>query len=259
MGPAEPGGRGARDVCCVAARSHGRNFDGGGSPVQRLARSLAASKWSLEESGRSLAAAARSSQGLYLAAQSELVRPANPGLALILALEAADRHPGTLAHEAVLAAMDANFEMRTLIGHSAAVTCLQVSPDGRTAVTGSDDRTARIWDLDSGRLRVTLDHDAELVAVRFTPDSRRVVTFSKATHGPSSTGQPTVRVWDTSTGRRLAEWSDAIVRSGVLVELNVSAAMDLSRDGRRLVVTSGGFPMIHPESSTWTVGWRASS
>jgi WD40 repeat protein len=199
-----------------------------------------------------LAAAARSSQGLYLAAQSELVRPSNPGLALALALEGAERHLSPIAHNAVLAAMEANDELRTLIGHGGKVTTTAVAPDGRTAVTGSDDRTVRLWDLDSGRVLATLVHDAPLVAVRFAPDGRRLVTFSSVYSGPegywtwehdrpSPTGAPTVRVWDTSTGRRLAEWSEAVAGKTVF-RLNPAGAMDLSRDGRRLIVTSGGFP-----------------
>ncbi len=198
------------------------------------------------------AAAARSSQGLYLAAQSELVRPSNPGLALVLALEGAARHPSPIAHNAVLAAMEANDELRTLIGHKGKVTSVAVAPYGRTAVTGSDDRTARLWNLDSGRLLATLDHDAQLVAVRFAPDGRRLVTFSSKYNGPGGsaimhdrpvpTGAPTVRVWDASTGRRLAEWSEAVAGQTRFLELNPSGALDLSRDGRRLVVTSGGIP-----------------
>jgi eukaryotic-like serine/threonine-protein kinase len=199
-----------------------------------------------------LAAAARSSQGLYLAAQSELVRPSNPGLALVLALEGAERHPSPIAYNAALAAIEANDELRTLIGRGSKVTMIAVAPDGRTAVTGSDDRIARLWDLDSGRMLATFDHDAPLVAVRFAPDGRRLVTFSSAYSDPAGgarstddrtppTGAPTVRVWDASTGRRLAEWSEA-VSGQTIFRLNLAGAMDLSRDGRRLVVTSGGFP-----------------
>jgi WD40 repeat protein/predicted Ser/Thr protein kinase len=208
-----------------------------------LARSATAS-------GRSAAASARSSQGLYLAAQSELVRPSNPGLALILALDAVERHPGPIAREAVLAALEANDELRTLIGHKGKVTTVAVAPDGRTAVTGSDDQTARLWDIDSGRLLATLDHDAPLVAVRFTPDGRRLVTFSSAyapdgglmfAGEPKPQGAPTVNVWEVSTGRRLAEWSEAVAGRKVF-QINPARAMDLSRDGQRLVVTSGGYP-----------------
>src|SRR5262249_5589358 len=114
----------------------------------------------LGASARSLAAAARSSQGLYLAAQSELVRRSDPGLARVLALEGADRHPSPIASNAALAAMDANDELRPLVGHEGPAMMVAVAPDGRIAVTGSADRTARLWDVDSGRVLATLDHDA---------------------------------------------------------------------------------------------------
>jgi eukaryotic-like serine/threonine-protein kinase len=197
-----------------------------------------------------LAAAARSSQGLYLAAQSELMRSSNPGLALVLALEGAERHPGLIANNAVLAAQEVNHELRTLIGHSGKVTMVAVAPDGRLAVTGSDDKTGRLWDLDTGRALATIAHDAQLIASRFTPDSQRLITFSSkyndaqttsSFHLPIAEGVPTVRVWATATGRRLAEWAEA-VKGSTIWRLNQSAAMDLSRDGRRVIVTSGGFP-----------------
>src|SRR6185312_3295746 len=149
-----------------------------------------------------------------LAAQSEIVRPTNPGLALMLALQGADRHPGVMANEAVLAAMDASFEMHTLIGHSGAVTCLQVSPGG-SAVTGSEDRTARLWDLKSGRELASFAHDASVLAVRLTPDSRRLVTLSWKPvdwKGPVNRGtnpfQAIVRLWDLTTRQILAAWTE---------------------------------------------------
>ncbi len=36
-------------------------------------------------------------------------------------------------------------------GHTRAIHCLVISPDGKLALTGSDDRTARVWEVDSGR------------------------------------------------------------------------------------------------------------
>src|SRR5262249_15241708 len=48
----------------------------------------------LASTARSLSTAVRSSQGLYLAAESELTRPFNPGLALAMAVEATELNPG---------------------------------------------------------------------------------------------------------------------------------------------------------------------
>ena len=42
-------------------------------------------------------------------------------------------------------------EVRLLAGHGKAVKSVAFSPDGRTALTGSDDRTARLWDTATGR------------------------------------------------------------------------------------------------------------
>src|SRR5689334_3040732 len=37
-----------------------------------------------------------------------------------------------------------------LEGHTSAVSALAVTPDGRRALSGSEDRTLRLWDLESG-------------------------------------------------------------------------------------------------------------
>jgi len=46
--------------------------------------------------------------------------------------------------------------LRTLRGHSHDVTCVAISPDGRLAVSGSRDKTLKVWDLSSGRELRTL-------------------------------------------------------------------------------------------------------
>ena len=171
----------------------------------------------------------------------ELVRASNPGLALVLAREGAERHPGPISNNAMLAALETCDELRTLVGHRETVTALDVAPDGHTAATGSEDRTARVWDLGSGQVIATLDHDAAVLAVRFTPDGRRLVTFSDASaiedERPTHAAPPTIRVWDAATGRKLAEVAEAVADK-VPWKPNPGCGIDVSRDGRRLVVTS---------------------
>ena len=41
--------------------------------------------------------------------------------------------------------------LRTLEGHSAGVCGVAVTPDGKRAVSASDDETLKVWDLDTGR------------------------------------------------------------------------------------------------------------
>jgi len=69
------------------------------------------------------------------------------------------------------------------------------SPDGLLIVTGSGDRSARVWDANTGGELVVLRSDDDVVYVGFSPDGSRIVTGSN---------DRTARVWDTATGRELA-------------------------------------------------------
>ena len=70
-----------------------------------------------------------------------------------------------------------------------------VTPDGRRAVSASDDKTLKVWDLESGRELRTLDgHSADVTGVAVTPDGRRAV---------SASWDKTLKVWDLESGREL--------------------------------------------------------
>jgi WD40 repeat protein len=65
------------------------------------------------------------------------------------------------------------------------------SPDGRRVVTVSD-KTARVWDADTGQaLTPPLRHENLVLQASFSADGRRVVTASL---------DSTPRVWDAATG-----------------------------------------------------------
>ena len=69
--------------------------------------------------------------------------------------------------------------MRTLKGHTSFVLSVCVTPDGLHVVTGSGDRTARVWLLADGSLVRTLEgHTGSVHSVCVTPDGQRVVTGS---------------------------------------------------------------------------------
>ena len=55
-------------------------------------------------------------------------------------------------------------------GHEDIISCAAVADDGSFVVTASDDKTARVWDLDTGACAGVLPHSAPLT-VRSWPDA----------------------------------------------------------------------------------------
>ena len=47
--------------------------------------------------------------------------------------------------------MNTGKEIRTLTGHSGAVLSVAISPDGKTIVSGSKDKTIKVWNLNTGK------------------------------------------------------------------------------------------------------------
>ncbi len=93
-------------------------------------------------------------------------------------------------------------------GHSGEVYALAVTPDGRQVVSGSQDKTLKVWDLEIGsELRTLSGHSGAVWAVAVTPDGRQVV---------SGSGDKTLKVWDLETGSELhtlsghSDWVNAV-------------------------------------------------
>ncbi len=85
--------------------------------------------------------------------------------------------------------------LTTLRGHGSWITAVAYSPDGRWIVTGSRDKTAKVWDAASGRELHTLKgHTAQIFSVAFSPDGQRIATGSY---------DLTAKVWETANGQEL--------------------------------------------------------
>jgi WD40 repeat protein len=63
-----------------------------------------------------------------------------------------------------------------LTGHTDAVNSVAYSPDGRWLVSGSDDRTIRMWAADTGELAAVHVLNTPVKAVCFSPDGRYLFT-----------------------------------------------------------------------------------
>jgi WD40 repeat protein len=108
--------------------------------------------------------------------------------------------------------------IRNLVGHSAGVTACAVTPDGRRVVSASEDKTLKVWDLETGRTLATLEgHTGKVSACAVTSDSRRVVSASL---------DRTLKIWDLESGRVLATLEG---HTGPVTGCAVTA------DGQRLV------------------------
>jgi predicted NACHT family NTPase len=91
--------------------------------------------------------------------------------------------------------------IRTFTGHTGGVTSVAISPDGRTALSGSGlirgSAEVKLWDIASGRrLRNFTGHAGPVRSVTISPDGRAALLSSR-----------TLKLWDIASGRELRSFT----------------------------------------------------
>jgi WD40 repeat protein/class 3 adenylate cyclase len=90
-------------------------------------------------------------------------------------------------------AMTLPFPHSVFTGHTDNITSAAYSPDGNYILTGSADKTARLWDAHSGEeVRQFTAHTDVVTDVAFSPDGTYIATAGK---------DERARLWDTQTGQ----------------------------------------------------------
>jgi len=91
--------------------------------------------------------------------------------------------------------LEAGWELRTFEGHESYVYSVCFSPNGRYALSGSDDEILKLWDVETGKcLRTFEGHKESVKSVCFSPDGRYAL---------SGSSDETLKLWNVKTGKCL--------------------------------------------------------
>ena len=131
--------------------------------------------------------------------------------------ESSASHIPTLPDQAVTAPTVTITRPFTYRGHSDHVKAVAWSPDGQHIVSGSNDKTAQVWNSSDGRVIFTYrGHSNNVDTVAWSPDGKRLA---------SGSDDKTVQVWNTNNGNAVFTYRGHI---------GTVWGVTWSRDGKRI-------------------------
>jgi WD40 repeat protein len=87
-------------------------------------------------------------------------------------------------------------------GHYAPVMSIDYSADGKFIITGSKDKTLKLWEVATGReIRTFTGHTKSVTGVKFSPDGSKVVSVSY---------DQFAIVWSVKTGNQIISFKDSL-------------------------------------------------
>src|SRR5690349_7208013 len=116
-------------------------------------------------------------------------------LALLLTARALQVQSPSLADVMFHPASCRNDQEQDFIGNTSEVFSVAFSLDGKYALTGSNDWTARLWNVQTGReVHRFKGHTGGVTSVAFSPDGNYLLTGSM---------DRTARLWDIKSGKEV--------------------------------------------------------
>lgn len=130
--------------------------------------------------------------------------------------------PYIVEAEEALRKANINKNNAILSGHTGNVNSAVFSPNGKRIVSSSNDKTIRIWDVETCKCINTLKgHTGEVCFATFSPNGKNIV---------SASADSTIRIWDTDSGKQIGKplkGHRGVVNSAVF-----------SPDGKRIISAS---------------------
>jgi len=119
-------------------------------------------------------------------------------------------------------------EGKVLAGHADQIGRIVFSPNGELLLSESADKTARLWNVQSGQQLLTIKLKEKGAAVASSPDGKRIAVATQPVWGLPP--QPIVGLYDAQTGQLLREFAR---------RKNLVTSLAFSADGQVLAIAGG--------------------